>query len=64
LEAEAWLTGKSLTNDNINIASQKIAGSIKIIPHHGYSKKYLKECLKTQAKKALIDAVKIIRAKK
>ncbi len=58
LEAEAWLAGKSLTKENINIVSQKIAGSLKIIPHHGYSKRYLTECLKTQSRQALHDAVK------
>jgi 4-hydroxybenzoyl-CoA reductase beta subunit len=58
LEAEAWLAGKSLSKENINIVSQKIAGSLKIIPHHGYSKRYLTECLKTQSSQAMDDAVK------
>jgi 4-hydroxybenzoyl-CoA reductase subunit beta len=58
LEAEAWLAGKSLNKESINIVSQKIAGSLKIIPHHGYSKRYLTECLKTQLRQALNDAAK------
>ena len=58
LEAEAWLVGKNLTKENINIVSQKVAGSLKIIPHHGYSKPYLTECLRTQSSQALNDAVK------
>lgn len=57
LEAEDWLAEKSLSKENINKVSQKITGSLKIIPHHGYSKKYLTECLKIQSKQALNDAV-------
>jgi 4-hydroxybenzoyl-CoA reductase subunit beta len=57
-EAEAWLAGKSLTKENIHMVSQKIAGSLKVIPHHGYSKRYLTECLKTQSSQAIDDAVK------
>jgi CO/xanthine dehydrogenase FAD-binding subunit len=58
VEAEDWLAGKSLSQENINKVSQKVAGSLKIMPHHGYSKSYLTECLKTQSRQALSDAVK------
>ena len=58
VEAEDWLAGKSLSQENINKVSQKIAGSLKIMPHHGYSKSYLTECLKAQSRQALSDAVK------
>ncbi len=58
VDAEAWLAGKKLSKETINIVLQKIAGSLNIIPHHGYSKRYLTECLKTQSRQALTDAVK------
>lgn len=58
-EAEAWMTGKGLTKENIDTITQKVAGSLKVIPHHGYSKPYLTECLKAQLKQALNDAVKV-----
>ena len=58
VEAEDWLAGKNLSQENINKVSQKVAGSLKIMPHHGYSKSYLTECLKTQSRQALSDAVK------
>jgi len=57
---EDLLKGKPLSEDNINAVSQKIADPLKIVPHHGYSKGYLVECLKTQAKTALTDAVNAI----
>lgn len=60
METEARLKGKPLSEDNINAASQTIAETLKIVPHHGYSKGYLVESLKTQAKTALTDAVKAI----
>ncbi len=58
-EAEAWLAGKGLTKVNIDTTIQKIADSLKVIPHHGYSKPYLTECTKTQLKQALNDAVNV-----
>ena len=57
---EAFLTGKGLTEDVIKAASRKIADGLKIVPHHGYSKGYLAECLKSQAKAALTDATNAI----
>jgi len=59
-EVEAFLEGKNLSDDVLNTASQKIAQSLKIVPHHGYSKGYLAECLKIQTKTALTDAGKAI----
>ncbi len=57
-QVESWMTGKELTHENIDTATQKTVGIIKVIPHHGYSKRYLVECLKTQLKQAFNDAVK------
>jgi len=58
--AEAFLIGKYMSDDTLNAASQKIADTLKIVPHHGYSKGYLVECLKSQTKTALTDAVRVI----
>ena len=63
-EAEAWMIGRGLTKENVDTMTQKIAGSLTVIPHHGYSKRYLTECLKTQLKQALNDAVKMCTDKK
>ena len=57
---EAFLEGKDLTEDTITAASRKITEDIKIVPHHGYTKGYLTECLKSQAKTALTDATNAI----
>ncbi|MCP4576826.1 MAG: hypothetical protein GY846_11135 [Deltaproteobacteria bacterium] len=57
---EAFLKGKGLTDDVIHAASRKVADNLKIVPHHGYSKGYLTECLKSQAKTALTDATNAI----
>ena len=59
-EAEDFLKGKPLSEDTLNAASQRIAETVKIIPHHGYSKSYLAECLKIQARMALTDAANAI----
>jgi 4-hydroxybenzoyl-CoA reductase subunit beta len=58
--AEAFLQGKGLTEDVITAASRKMAEDLKIVPHHGYSKGYLTECLKSQGKTALTDATNAI----
>jgi len=60
LEVEAFLKGKTVSDDAITTASQKIAKSLKIVPHHGYSKGYLAECLKIETKTALTDAMEAI----
>ena len=57
---EAFLEGKDLTDDTITAASRKITENMKIVPHHGYTKGYLTECLKSQAKTALTDATNAI----
>ena len=59
-EAETFLEGKDLTDDIITAASRKITENMKIVPHHGYTKGYLTECLKSQAKTALTDATNAI----
>jgi len=56
LESEAFLKDKILTDNAIHAVSEKIVQSLKIVPHHGYSKGYLAECLKIQAKTALMNA--------
>jgi 4-hydroxybenzoyl-CoA reductase beta subunit len=57
---EAFLKGKRLTEDVIKAASLKIADGLKIVPHHGYSKAYLAECLKSQVRTALTGATNAI----
>lgn len=57
---ETFLEGKVLTDDTITAASRKITEHMKIVPHHGYTKEYLTECLKSQAKTALTDATNAI----
>jgi len=64
LEVEALLNGSSLSDDLIHEASQKISRSLKIVPHHGYSKAFLAECLKSQTREALTDAAKMISDRK
>ncbi len=56
METEGFLKDKVLTEDTLHMASGKIAQSLKIVPHHGYSKGYLTECLRTQARTALETA--------
>lgn len=55
-EAEALLEGKNPSDGVIRESALKAAESVTIVPHHGYSKGYLAECLKVQAKAALSDA--------
>jgi hypothetical protein len=57
---EALLKGRKLSNDLIHEASQKISSTLKIVPHHGYTKAFLGECLKTQTQEALTNAVRIV----
>ncbi len=59
--AEALLMGRPLSHKVLADASESVAEAVKIFPHHGYSKAYLKGCLKVEAKMALADAKKAVR---
>ncbi len=59
-EVEALLKGKDLSETLISEASRKISHSLKIVPHHGFSKSFLAECLRVQTRDALTDAIKMI----
>ncbi len=60
-QAETLLEGKDLSDGIITDTAQKIAETVTIVPHHGYTKGYLAECLKVQATAALNDAKNAIR---
>ncbi len=62
--AESFLKGKRLSDEAIEAASGKILNDLKIVPHHGYSKGYLAECLRNQARAALGNAAKGIGTKR
>ena len=56
LKTESSLAGKALTEQSISEAAQSVIEEIHPIPHHGFSKAYLKECLRVQSRKALRSA--------
>lgn len=61
LKAESHLKGERLSQGLFAEAAQIASDEIHIVPHHGFSGAYLRELLKVQAKRTLIDAAKKIR---
>jgi len=55
--AEAVLTGKRLNTEWIAAAADQAAQEIRPVPHHGYSRAYLTECLRVQVRRVLSSAM-------
>jgi len=56
--AEALLTGRRPTPASVAAAAEAASVEIQPIPHHGYSRAYLRECLRVQVRRALQSALK------
>ncbi len=60
LEAEKHLTGSLLNRSDIVEISKNAANEIKPLPHHGYSRGYLKQLVEVYIKRSLIDIIKTV----
>ncbi len=58
LEAEKQLTGSLLNTSNVVEISKNAANEIKPLPHHGYSRGYLKQLVEVYIKRSLMDIIK------
>lgn len=61
LMAETHLIGKEASDNLFAEAARLVSDEIKMIPHHGYSTKHLRETLKIQTKRALKTAYMRVR---
>lgn len=61
VKAEEMIRGQRLSKDLFQQVARMVATEARPCPHHGYSARYLKECLKVQALRALISASERIR---
>jgi len=52
-KAESLLTGKPLADQLIAETAAAVSAEIQPIPHHGFSKAYLSECLRAQTRQVL-----------
>lgn len=57
LKTESTFAGKELSSQSISEAAHAVTEEIHPISHHGFSKEYLKECLRVQSRNALTSAV-------
>jgi 4-hydroxybenzoyl-CoA reductase beta subunit len=55
-QAESFLTGKPLTDQLISETIESVLVEIQPVPHHGFSKAYLTECLRAQIRQVLSAA--------
>lgn len=56
-KAEAVLAGECLSDNVIAAAADQAAEEIHPVPHHGYSRAYLTECLRVQVRRVLHSAI-------
>lgn len=59
-EAEKELTGSLLNESKAIEISQNAANEIKPLPHHGYTRGYLKQLVEVYIKRSLIDIIKTV----
>jgi 4-hydroxybenzoyl-CoA reductase subunit beta len=60
LEAEKKLTGSLLNISNVVEVSKNAANEIKPLPHHGYSRGYLRQLVEVYIKRSLVDIIKTV----
>ena len=56
-KAESFLKGKEISDTLFSKVARIVAKEIPIIPHHGYTGSYLKECIRVQMRRVLGTAV-------
>ncbi len=56
-ETEELLAGEVLKEGLLAEAAERLAGEIRVVPHHGYSTRYLRAVIKSIAKEALSKAL-------
>ena len=52
-KAEQALVGRSLNEAIAADVARQVADDVKVLPHHGYSKGYLKQLVKVHTKRSL-----------
>lgn len=62
-KAESALTGKRLSKELFSQVVDQVVAEIRPIPHHGYSRAYLTECLRPGTRHALCSAAERIKKK-
>lgn len=63
LKAESALKGKRLSKELFSQVADQVVAEIRPIPHHGYSRAYLTECLRAGTRHALCSAAEGIKKK-
>ncbi|MEW6672517.1 MAG: FAD binding domain-containing protein [Thermodesulfobacteriota bacterium] len=58
VNAETVLAGGRLSDKTITAAADQAAADIRPLPHHGYSRAYLTECLRVQVRRVLHAAIR------
>ena len=62
-KAESVLTGKRLSKELFSQAADQVVAEIRPVPHHGYSRAYLTECLRAETRHVLSSAAQGINFK-
>jgi 4-hydroxybenzoyl-CoA reductase beta subunit len=60
LKAESQLREKEISDETIEMVANTTAEELQVVPHHGYTKGYLKEILRVQTKRGLLSSLERI----
>ena len=58
IKAEEAMAGQKLSDELFRKIAEMVAAEIRPVMHHGYSAAYLRECLKVQTCRTLVETAK------
>ena len=58
VKAEKAMTGETLSDKLFENIAEMVAKEIRPVMHHGYSAPFLRECLRVQTRRTLVEAAK------
>jgi CO/xanthine dehydrogenase FAD-binding subunit len=61
IRAESQLRKREISDEIIDIVANTTAEELQVVPHHGYTKGYLKEILRVQTKRGLQSSLERVR---
>jgi 4-hydroxybenzoyl-CoA reductase beta subunit len=57
IKAESQLREREISDETMDMVANTTAEELQVVPHHGYTKGYLKEILRVQTKRGLLSAL-------
>jgi 4-hydroxybenzoyl-CoA reductase beta subunit len=61
MKAESQLREREISDETIDMVANTTAEELQVVPHHGYTRGYLREILRVQTKRGLLSALERVK---